>query len=91
MDRLKIVDFVGVDPDDNLLIQGEARRSLAAIEAHKNYASRLLGQVKLAYLDPPYNTGQTFRHYRDNIDPFSWNTNLRETLELVHRYLTADG
>lgn len=91
VDRLRIVDFAGLDPDENLLIQGEARRALSAMENHEGYASRLLGYVKVAYLDPPYNSGQTFKHYRDKIDPFSWNTNLKDVLTVVRRFLTEDG
>lgn len=91
MDRLKINDFIGLDPDDNLLIQGEAGQALAAIENHNSYASRLVGHVKLAYLDPPYNSGQNFKHYRDKIPPSSWNTNLKDTLTLIRRFLSPDG
>ena len=91
MHRLRIIDFVGLDPDDNLLIQGGARQALTAIENHDGYAGRLLGHVKVAYLDPPYNSGQNFKHYRDTIDPFSWNTSLKEVLTLVRRFLAEDG
>lgn len=91
MDRLKILDSVGLDPDDNLLIRGEASRTLAALECHQNYASRLVGQVKLAYLDPPYNTGHINKHYRDKVDPYTWNTSLKDTLAAVQRFLADDG
>ena len=88
---LRLVDFVGLDPDDNLLIQGEALETLDALERHQPYAERLLGGVKLAYLDPPFNTGQTFKHYRDKLDHFTWNTRLKETLATVRRFLAEDG
>lgn len=91
MGHLRIVDFVGLDPDENLLIHGQAREALGALESQSNYASRLVGGVKLAYLDPPYNTGQKFKHYRDHVDPFSWNDNLKETLTVVRRFLATDG
>jgi len=89
--RLKIVDFVGTNPDDNLLINAEARAAMSALADHRRLAGRLVGRVKLAYLDPPYNTGRNFIHYRDNLDPFTWNTNLKETLEQVRRFLADDG
>lgn len=88
---LRIIDFVGLDPDDNLLIQGEARQTLATIADHPRYAGRVVGQVRVAYLDPPYNTGQNFTHYRDKIDTFNWNTRMKATLQLVHRFLADDG
>ena len=88
---MRIVGFVGLDPDENLLIQGEAQESLTALANHPNYTSLLVGRVKLVYLDPPYNTGQNFKHYRDNTDPFTWNTNLKETLTVARRLLSDDG
>ena len=91
MDRLKIVDFVGLDPDDNFLIQGEALDALGVLACHQRYGKRLVGHIKLAYLDPPFNTGQNFKHYRDNVDHFTWNTKLKDTLSVIRKFLADDG
>jgi adenine-specific DNA-methyltransferase len=88
---LRIIDFTGLDPDDNAMIEGEAIETLAAIGNHARYAHRFLGHVKVAYLDPPYNTGRRYKHYLDKIDPFGWNTHLKELLAHVRRFLADDG
>jgi adenine specific DNA methylase Mod len=91
MDRPKVVECIGLDPDENFLIEGEALDALRALERHPRYAERLVGRIKLAYLDPPFNTGQNFKHYRDNVDHFTWNTALKDTLASVRQFLTDDG
>ena len=45
----------------NMLIQGDNLEALKALLPY--YA----GQVKCIYIDPPYNTGQAFDHYDDNL------------------------
>jgi adenine specific DNA methylase Mod len=89
--QLRILDVVGLDPDDNLLIQGEAQAVLAALQTHPNYSQVLAGGVKLAYLDPPFNTGRNFKHYSDRATPSTWNTKLKELLMTVRNLLSADG
>ena len=89
--HLRILNFVGLDPDDNLLIQGEAQAVLTALQKHPNYSQILAGGVKLTYLDPPFNTGRGFKHYLDRETPSQWNTKLRELLTLVRDILSSDG
>ena len=89
--QLRILDFIGLDPDDNLLIQGEAQEVLAALRNHPNYSKILAGGVKLTYLDPPFNTGRNFKHYLDKAPPATWNTKLRELLKTVRDILAEDG
>ncbi|GAB2680750.1 site-specific DNA-methyltransferase [Barrientosiimonas humi] len=50
-----------------------------------------MGSVKLCYLDPPYNTGERFRHYDDRKSTGEWLANLRANLELTKRVLAPDG
>src|SRR5665647_1174411 len=52
---------------DNLLITGDAMHALDALTKTPEHAAKYLGKVKLAYIDPPFNTGQAFEHYEDNI------------------------
>jgi adenine-specific DNA-methyltransferase len=91
MDELRILGFVGSDPDDNLLIEADALDALGAIASSPRYSRRLQGNIKLAYLDPPFNTGRSFTQYADRSDPFTWNTRLKATLALIHDFLADDG
>jgi adenine-specific DNA-methyltransferase len=69
----------------NLLIRGECASVLAALR------SSLEGQVKLVYLDPPYNTGSSFEHYEDALSPKAWREMMAERLELLAPLLCQDG
>ncbi len=89
--QLRIVDFVGFDPDDNLLIGGEAQEVLTALQIHPSYTQLLTGRVKLAYLDPPFNTRRNFKHYPDSATPSTWNTRLKELLTTIRNLLSEDG
>lgn len=55
------------------------------------YAERYLGKVKLVYIDPPFNTGQAFTNYDDNIEHSVWLTMLRDRLRQIKPLLTDDG
>ena len=50
--------------DDNLLILGESGDVLEALTRVPELAKKYVGQVKLIYIDPPFNTAQTFRQLR---------------------------
>jgi adenine-specific DNA-methyltransferase len=73
------------EPFENLLIQGENLAVLTALEGE--YA----GKVKCIYIDPPYNTKQTFSHYKDNQSSASWLDMMRDRLVILHRLLRVDG
>ena len=62
---LNPVASVGDDDGSNLLIQGDALHALTALTALPELADRYVGKVKLCYIDPPFNTGETFAHYDD--------------------------
>jgi DNA modification methylase len=80
-----------VPTDENLLITGDAMHALDALGKTPEWAARYLGRVKLVYIDPPFNTGQTFDNYEDNIDHSIWLTMLRDRLRQVVPLLSADG
>src|SRR5687767_9398297 len=63
---------------DNLLITGDAMHALDILNKVPEYAERYLGKVKLVYIDPPFNTGQAFTNYDDNIEHSIWLTMLRD-------------
>jgi adenine-specific DNA-methyltransferase len=49
--------------EDNLLIRGDALNALASLAELPEFAKEYLGKVRLAYLDPPFNTQQSWLHY----------------------------
>jgi adenine-specific DNA-methyltransferase len=92
--EVRLLDGVGTygeQPDDNLLIQGDALHALTALSSVPEYAERYLGKVRLVYIDPPFNTGQTFQQYEDNVEHSVWLTMLRDRLEQVQRLLSPHG
>ena len=73
--REESVDF---DTTKNLFIEGDNLEALKLLQ--ENY----LGQVKLIYIDPPYNTGKDFI-YRDNF------TASKEAFEIVSGERNEEG
>lgn len=49
---------------DNLLIRGDALNALTSLARIPEFQREYLGKVKLAYLDPPFNTQQALRAVR---------------------------
>ncbi len=49
------------------------------------------GAVRLALLDPPYNTTSVFHHYSDRVGSDSWLDSRRAHATLIRSLLTADG
>lgn len=76
---------------DNLLIRGDALHALTSLTKLQEFSTCYLGKVKLAYLDPPFNTGQAFEHYDDALEHSVWLTMMRDRLEQIHRLLAFDG
>lgn len=76
---------------DNLLITGDAMHALDALRTIPEYADKYLGKVKLCYIDPPFNTGQAFENYEDNIEHSIWLTMLRDRLTQIKPLLADDG
>jgi adenine-specific DNA-methyltransferase len=76
---------------DNLLITGDAMHALDALRKTPEWAAKYVGKVKLIYIDPPFNTGQTFTSYDDNIDHSVWLTMLRDRIKQLAPLLAEDG
>ena len=53
--------------------------------------TEIAGQVKCAYIDPPYNTSATFDHYADDADLPGWLAMMHPRLVLLHKLLREDG
>ena len=74
------------DPDtENMLIHGDNLLALKALE--RKYA----GQVRVCYIDPPYNTGSAFEHYDDNLEHSQWLTLIRPRLQIIWKLLSDQG
>lgn len=74
------------DPDsENMLIHGDNLLALKALE--QQYA----GQVKCIYIDPPYNTGNAFDKYDDNLEHSIWLNLMNARFNLLHSLLSEDG
>jgi adenine-specific DNA-methyltransferase len=76
---------------DNLLICGDALNALTSLSRLPEFAREYLGRVKLAYLDPPFNTQQSFLQYDDALEHSVWLTMMRDRLTQVQALLSEDG
>lgn len=77
--------------EDNLLILGESGDVLEALTRVPELAKKYMGKVKLIYIDPPFNTAQTFASYEDNLEHSIWLTMMRDRLLHLKRLLSDDG
>lgn len=74
------------DPDTgNMLIHGDNLLALKALE--QDFA----GRVKCIYIDPPYNTGEAFPEYDDNLEHSIWLDLMYRRLKLLKNLLSDDG
>lgn len=74
------------DPNtENILIHGDNLLALKALE------SKYAGQVKCIYIDPPYNTGEAFEHYDDNLEHSVWLQLMKCRLCILRNLLAEDG
>jgi len=76
---------------DNLLIRGDALHALTSLSALPEFASQYANKVRLAYLDPPFNTQQSFLHYDDALEHSVWLTMMRDRLTQLRTLLSDDG
>lgn len=76
---------------DNLLIEGDALNGLTCLQKLPEFRSEYAGRVKLAYLDPPFNTLQSFLQYDDALEHSVWLTMMRDRLSQVRELLSPDG
>lgn len=77
--------------EDNLLIEGDALYALTALNRIPELAERYAGKVRLVYIDPPFNTGQAFAHYDDNLEHSVWLSMLRDRLVQIKPLLAPNG
>ena len=70
---------------ENLIIKGN---NLIALHTLKQ---QFRGQVKLIYIDPPYNTGNDSFGYNDSFNHSSWLTFMKNRLEVAREFLQDNG
>jgi len=70
---------------ENLIIKGN---NLLALHTLK---SQFRGQVKLIYIDPPYNTGNDSFGYNDRFNHSTWLTFMKNRLEIARELMRTDG
>jgi adenine-specific DNA-methyltransferase len=75
----------GVESGENLLIHGD---NLLALKALLPYFA---GQVKCIYADPPFNTGQAFEDFDDNLEHSIWLSMMYPSLVIQRDLLAEDG
>ena len=75
----------GQEKTGNCLIHGDNLGVLTALaKSHQE-------SVKCAYLDPPYNNGESYLHYYDNMGHDEWLNAVAERLRLIKQLLAKDG
>lgn len=71
----------------NLLLKGNNLLSLHSLR----YIPAIYGNVKLIYIDPPYNTGNDSFNYNDRFNHSTWLTFMKNRLEVAREFLRDDG
>lgn len=70
---------------ENYLFHGDNLKVLNTLR------NRLKDKVKLIYIDPPYNTGNLFDHYNDELSHSAWLTMMEDRLNALYPLLREDG
>lgn len=74
------------DPNaQNMLIHGDNLLALKALE------QQFAGQIKCIYIDPPFNTGQAFDNYDDNLEHSIWLDLMYKRMQILYNLLMEDG
>jgi adenine-specific DNA-methyltransferase len=71
----------------NLILKGNNLLALHSLKKIKSIA----GQVKLIYIDPPYNTNNDEFNYNDKFRQSTWLTFMKNRLEVARQLLAEDG
>ncbi len=70
---------------ENMLIHGDNLLALKALE------SEFTGKIKCIYIDPPYNTGNAFTQYDDNLEHSIWLSLMKPRVQMLHTLLSNEG
>ena len=75
----------GDSESKNMLIHGDNLIALKSLETD------FTGRIKCAYIDPPFNTGQAFENYDDDIEHSIWLDLMARRLRILYRLLEDNG
>ncbi|MGV0977815.1 DNA methyltransferase [Empedobacter falsenii] len=81
----ELVNIDNISKNDNLIVKGN---NLIALHSLKKVYK---GEIKLIYIDPPYNTGKDSFSYNDSFNHSTWLTFMKNRLEIAHELLKQDG
>jgi adenine-specific DNA-methyltransferase len=84
-DKDGVKQATSIGREDNLIIKGN---NLLALHTLKQVYAR---QVKLIYIDPPYNTGNDEFMYNDSFSRSTWLTFMKNRIEASMPFLADDG
>ena len=70
---------------DNFIVLGD---NLLALQSLK---SSLSGKITCVFADPPYNTGKSFKDYRDNLGSDEWLSFMKQRLAIARDLLSDSG
>ena len=76
---------------DNLLIRGDALHGLTSLLELPEFARQYAAKVRLVYVDPPFNTQQSFLQYDDALEHSVWLTMFRDRLVQISKLLDPYG
>lgn len=76
---------------DNLLIRGDALHALLSLTRLPEFEAEYARKVRLIYIDPPFNTQQSFLQYDDALEHSVWLTMMRDRLLQARQLLAEDG
>ena len=87
---LKYEKVFGDPKTNNFLVKGDNLLILRSlVEMFKDSTEK--NRIKCIYIDPPYNTGNAFKHYDDNLAHSEWLTMMRDRLKMLRQLLRKDG
>lgn len=75
----------GEECTGNMLVHGDN------LEVLEHLACSRPSSVKCVYIDPPYNNGESYRHYYDNMGHDEWLKSVTARLQKIEKILQQDG
>ena len=75
----------------SLLVRGACRSAARLLRDTPPFSNQAHGGARLAYVDPPFNTGRDFGLFDDRRGPKEWSSFLEESLRSVCDLMAPDG
>lgn len=84
-DKNGITEITEINKNDNLIIKGNNLLALSSL------LEKYEGEIKLIYIDPPFNTGKDAFKYNDRFNHSSWLVFMKNRLEIARKLLKNNG